>query len=96
MSNIPKAPLVFFLWAFVCGPILLVQLLTMALHHIEQVPEHCSVSIALHAIAIPLNKEMLLVDCPQVDVVAGPDKLVNLGFRSARGIQRKEFGDILF
>ena len=81
----------FFLWAFVCGPILLVELLTMALHHIEQVPEHCSVSIA-----IPLNKEMLLVDCPQVDEVAGADKLVNLGFRSeSRGIPRKEFGDIL-
>ena len=47
----------------------------------------------------PRDKEILLVNCPQVDVVARTDKLVNLGFTSAkesRGAWNvKEFGDIL-
>ena len=40
---------------------------------------------------------MLLVDCPEVDVVAGADELVYLNFKSAAEDEQnvKEFGDIL-
>ena len=63
----------------------------MPFHHIEKVPSRMQV--------FPRDKEILLVNCPQVDVVARTDKLVNLGFTSAkesRGAWNvKEFGDIL-
>ena len=88
-----KQPVVFFLVTFFFGSVLLVELLTMPLHHIEKVPEECNSCLP------SLDKETLLVDCSEVDVVAGTDKLVNLGFTSAkesRGAWNvKEFGDIL-
>ena len=93
-----RTPVVSFLDDFFHRSIILIELVAMALHHVEEVPEHFSEHFSEQCNSC-LRQRMLLVDCPEVDVGAGADELVYLNFKSAAESEDeqnvKEFGDIL-